>query len=465
MSESRTATDRINQHPYYSRAWTYQEYLCAKRRLVFENGLVYWECSRSRWSEEVIPDLSEPQNDYAFPFIHPESSPPLLFMDHAEWATTTGFLMDYDNTFTPSFPDMRCMNDIIKNYNTMLFTFPEDALPAFSGIQQVLSQIFPGGLLFGIPEFFFEIGLAWNPTSMAKRRCSTRGSRLESRLPSWSFLGWQVGAIFEDDLEFHESCCVAQEYVKGFSRPVTTWYTLDQPTSSTARKVESHWSRYRTRAQDHTKSLIGKWKRERFPVGVPRSSVGYRWYYDRDNLEAGQEYSYTHANYPGRFYKYPIPVLETNKTQPLSRQTQFLSCRTSRAFIRGVLPRGESASPTLQLARHNLTHIQLQDEEGNFTGFVTLMQEEDRERFANSTPAVIDLELVAIAEGWFGIMNFDACGKAANTRQQDFAHRECIHVLWVQWNDGVAYRKGNGSVTKEVWERIKEKELVDLVLG
>ena len=41
---------------------------------------------------------------------------------------------------------------------------------------------------------------------------------------------------------------------------------------------------------------------------------------------------------------------------------------------------------------------------------------------------------------------------------------EFINVLWVDWKDGVAFRKGVGRVCREMWER-QELETIDLVLG
>ena len=38
------------------------------------------------------------------------------------------------------------------------------------------------------------------------------------------------------------------------------------------------------------------------------------------------------------------------------------------------------------------------------------------------------------------------------------------NVLWVKWEDGVAYRKAMGRVESDAWEGL-EKEVIDLVLG
>ncbi|PMD14869.1 hypothetical protein NA56DRAFT_754519 [Hyaloscypha hepaticicola] len=38
------------------------------------------------------------------------------------------------------------------------------------------------------------------------------------------------------------------------------------------------------------------------------------------------------------------------------------------------------------------------------------------------------------------------------------------HVLWIEWEDGIAYRRGLGRVLKEAWDRMATDE-IDLVLG
>jgi len=41
---------------------------------------------------------------------------------------------------------------------------------------------------------------------------------------------------------------------------------------------------------------------------------------------------------------------------------------------------------------------------------------------------------------------------------------EFYNVLWIEWKDGIAYRKALGRVTKEAWER-QDLEEADILLG
>lgn len=38
------------------------------------------------------------------------------------------------------------------------------------------------------------------------------------------------------------------------------------------------------------------------------------------------------------------------------------------------------------------------------------------------------------------------------------------YVLWIEWKEGIAYRKGLGRVLKEAWDR-EATEVIDLILG
>jgi len=49
-------------------------------------------------------------------------------------------------------------------------------------------------------------------------------------------------------------------------------------------------------------------------------------------------------------------------------------------------------------------------------------------------------------------------------RDRDTELYQFYNVLWVEWVDVVAYRKGVGRVMKEVWEG-EEREEIDFVLG
>lgn len=398
-------------------------------------------------------------------------------------------------------PDMTSLNSLVSNFNQKALTSPHDALSAFSGMQWVLGQAFPGGLLYGIPEFFFEAGLMWIPSGVTERRRSTTRSRFESQLPSWSFLGWQGGVNFTPDCEFHAHPNRRAEIMIGISRPITTWYTMSHPVTSEKRQIKSNWHGYKIRGRNLAKELPEK--SPLYPFGpddgypAPGSTMGYSegirvpkkpdlstelpkgWGLFQFGPNAGynapgntmgysevdgpREYGYRHDSDIERYdlveshtyYRYPVPVQHEATQHTLPPQTQFLSCKTSRAFLHGI-----SKIPTDN--SFTISRLYL---EGKNIGFVTQMPLEHKEICAKDTkPEDALFELVAISEGW-------ACwdDEGDNDRKTKFWSRsdgkQCYHVICIGWEENIAYRRGIGCVLKETWEEVREEEQVDLILG
>jgi hypothetical protein len=50
------------------------------------------------------------------------------------------------------------------------------------------------------------------------------------------------------------------------------------------------------------------------------------------------------------------------------------------------------------------------------------------------------------------------------TRYHSAYYYEFYNVMWIEWTDGVAYRKGMGRVLTEFWEQL-QPESIDLILG
>jgi hypothetical protein len=168
------------------------------------------------------------------------------------------------------------------------------------------------------------------------------------------------------------------------------------------------------------------------------------------------EYGYRYGrNRDWISYMYPVPV-QHETTQNISPPpTQFLFCKTSRAFLHGVPETSTNGSSTM-------VRLYL---EGNNVGFVTLMSPELEEILAKDTKAEDAVfELVAISEGW-ACWDDGSDGDPYNRRWNRYNGKQCYHVLCVGWEENVAYRRGVGCVLKETWEEMREEELVDLILG
>ena len=114
--------------PYFNRGWTYQELKMSQRKLFFLKQELHWQCSCSIWHEELM------EGQEIDKYIDPR----------------LGVIL-------AGFPDLESLNNILlSHYNERQLTFEEDALPAIAGLLSVTSRSFPGGFLYGHPEFFFS---------------------------------------------------------------------------------------------------------------------------------------------------------------------------------------------------------------------------------------------------------------------------------------------------------------------
>jgi hypothetical protein len=128
---------------WFQRGWTFQEYAFSRRRLIFGDNRIRWECKQSQWQE----DIDHITGSKATPKFGEE-----------------GANVDL-SFFSRSWPDLGALGDNRSFYNEREFTYPEDALAAFAGITSVIEGKFEGGFLCGLPEIFFDVCLLWRPNT------------------------------------------------------------------------------------------------------------------------------------------------------------------------------------------------------------------------------------------------------------------------------------------------------------
>ena len=442
---------------YHNRAWTFQETLFSKRQLLFENGSVRWRCQCSKWYEELIPDDR--------------------IIDHLSDLT--------DKWFHISIPTLSTLSEIIQRYNRRKFTFPEDGFSAFAGIQTMLHRTYPSGLIYGHPELFFDIAINWHPIEPVTRRIGSAMSRLgkvSGPLPSWSWLGWAGEIVFPYDQEFvipHFSSVID---IEGYSMPVASWYVMESPTSTDRRRINSSWHNYNILAQDNAVTLPSGWRQEEydFETIIHISNEISRHRFPR-NIP---KYCYKHSTFrkEEEVRWYPVPTLEPHSNHLLQPQTDFLFAQTSRAFLfadklfeLGENLKGLLYEPGSARERDEPLWVQLIDRRSQFVGILELHNEDDMAEFEVDAyaPRGRLVELVATCKGYTGrIYDIELAkalakesGKESDVESWTPQLKDCYFALWIEWKDGVAYRRGSGVVTVEAWETEMEEELVDLILG
>lgn len=404
---------------WYTRAWTFQEALFSRRKLYFERGWVQWECNGAVWTEI---------------------------------GRAPGSLSHY---FHKTVPNLDQLNTIITTYNNKELTFPEDSLFAFAGIASGLSNSFDGGFVSGLPASLFSITLLWNPITTITRRTPVRHGGPVC-LPSWSWAGWQ-GSIHWGHL--------VSDYVKKCDKrgvgvrlerinPLVQWSWHDTQSSLT-HPIEESWVKHQKLFWNNCQVSC--------PTGWARHTISHvstipPWQIsNQPEPGANPLCFYKHDSEPEAEFWYPLSLPVTGpQSQKLA---SLISCRTRRAW----LVAGEEFTPA---CRRRGVEISVRDRTGNWAGALQLHGQVSSELCQPD----LALELVEIAVGH---MRNDA-GEAnwgqvldewdLEERPKGGILYEYYYVLWVEWKDGVAYRKGLGRVEKNAWEA-QERGWINLVLG
>ncbi|KAF4973375.1 hypothetical protein FSARC_353 [Fusarium sarcochroum] len=466
----------FDERGYYQRMWTSQEYDFSKRRLLFKSGTVEWQCDCATWSEDHL--------------YHVEADEPSI-----RASSNRSYVGRGVHSHVPS---LNTLNNLTRSFNIKDLRFEEDVFNAFAGYSTYLNSIFPAGLVYGHPQLFFDISLCWYSIHSVRRRKVSRqyaGDPVHTRLPSWSWMGWQGKTTFPWDSEGEHTGSTDL----GFTDTVTEWYAMESPGSTKRQLIESTWSQYRKSPPD---SMADIWRCDEYkppatlklnssddllePRSMPKELPSYVFTYIPDDGQA-----------PPLSRWYPIPVKNTiseDGSEPgLHGGYQYLWCQTFRAYL--------FASPNLisEFGGRSYVHP-LQDINGTTVGALHLQNEDDDKLFQEETK----VELIAVAKGWSAILrrytgNAPSPGhykpledsflteqeeeEALERHQEEWAtffeepswtdewerskedKQDCYHVLWVEWENGVAYRRAYGFVLVDEWERLAEPSKVDITLG
>jgi hypothetical protein len=167
-------------------------------------------------------------------------------------------------------------------------------------------------------------------------------------------------------------------------------------------------------------------------------------------------YYYKHKSDPNTEFWYPIPVCEGLQALPPRDPETLISCHTQRTWLYVANRVVDTYRPTYSLC----------DAEGAWVGVLQLPSEL-RSDLSNSSDRLF-YELVEISRGYAyegytarGLDEWDILERPRLPKGEKY---EFVNVLWVEWEEGIAYRKAYGRVMKSVWETQK-LEWIDLVLG
>jgi hypothetical protein len=274
-------------------------------------------------------------------------------------------------------------------------------------------------------------------------------SQSRSYYPSWSWCGWagQIGPsswnsspdfLQVDDIELYLE-----------TLPITTWYTgLSRP----GRLIGKELLDYKNLYQDPAYPLSDGWTRHISTLWVLQSQ------FDRKPvLERSQPYFYTHESNPKRRFWYPIPIRKP--AEPLIRGGSLTYLFSVVQTIDCLSLDKDSFGPMGSLVYESLS-LSLKDDEGSWAGVL-------RPHHVNDIIGVGSVQLIAISSGrcrQHGIYMGDLEEWDMHERPKTGVWYEFYNVLWIEWSEGIAYRKGIGRVWKDMWDRQNPKE-IDITLG
>ncbi|KAK8091416.1 uncharacterized protein PG998_015231 [Apiospora kogelbergensis] len=385
---------------YFRRAWTFQEYALSKRRLIVGKKTFHWICPSAAFCESTVS--FDTRNNH----LHEGQ-----------------YLSLIRNTLSGR-PCLKEFERVVRDYNGRNHSFPEDALAGVTGILEILSRSFEGGFIYGMPVMYFHTALMWSnvrPELAERRRHSGKDHSIlqGSCLPSWSWLGWKDANINfngnDGRLEDNSEVTVG----------IVQWSSHESATPSNLRPVGPSFPS--TILDDTLKrGLAQGWtsqKSNRSNRKSKSSMVG--------------DVVFQHSSMPGSLFWgwFPIKEHQSDLRPVTPPQHAFLSCKARRGWFRVEQKRRSLGSKNFEVF----------DMHEKYCGWLQLiLWPKVKELPCRDSGQSQLVELVATCIQKRGYTNYG--------------------VLCIEWEDGVAYRKGVGGIYSEAWES-HDLEDVDLILG
>ncbi|KOS21314.1 hypothetical protein ESCO_006767 [Escovopsis weberi] len=432
-SGTRDHNELVRTSRWNTRGWTLQESIYSRRRVYFFQDTVTWQCHCMTWQKNpsggsLVPKMRGKRRECA------------------DWISSSAFGFQH-----PPWPDMDEYARIAADYSCRRVTLVDDTLKAFSGITFLLSRIFTGGFMYGMPLMFLDIALLWRPSASIRRRALSR----PPFLPSWSWLGWWFDGV-PVDLTLWRA---AADYVENSHtakvgrasrrfqaphtfriRPTVTWSVTDK--ASTVPIPNTGLSYRELRSRKNAGAPL--------PPGWGKSGAYYK--HDSDDIT---------------LFKYPVPVMDPPKEggyEPVIGEQAFpgpmLSFKTRSGFFEVDLcdTMGPRDRPNPSIAVGNIwstsnTWIGEFRAHDGWLGIQTSNVDGDER-----------LEFIAISTGMErkGSYIFTADRFEENMDEDGIVN--FVNVLWIERIGGVAYRKGIGHILLKAWQAHTTDE-VDILLG
>lgn len=314
----------------------------------------------------------------------------------------------------PRYPDLDAYYMMVKLFNSRSLSFEADAHDAFSAVLQVMSRQFEHGFHYGVPEVALDIGLLWE----TKQPCPRR-----SGFPSWSWLG-RAGSISMNHL--------MSSAWPGI-RPTSFHGGMRKGVSPTIAPVHQYH----------------KIKRDGSTVLVINSFNSYEasdmrckgW--KRDSL------GWTHPEVTEVIFDHPFPRPTGPTFADMRDWTTHLTFSTTSCFLE--CKTGFKEDDDVNRLLPNERSLRIIDKAGNWMGVL-----EPDDECPTKACQFISMSILDVGGLFYFLSELSQSRRASGYR--------CYNVLWIEWEEGIAYRRGIGRIEAQAWER-QHLEHIDVVLG
>lgn len=408
--------------------------------LIFDE-VVSWACGRLikiEGSIDVEDDAARASESTGWPYQRPHLGVPMGIM-----------------ALIPEHPSLGRWGMIIEQYSSRNLTWEGDIIRAFAGATEVMSKTFPGGVNQGLPVFFFDIALLWQPEEELQRR---QGQ------PSWSWTGWKgrvdclnawlpfFAGVYRHSGSYMDWTPIAP------LKPLVTW-------SRGTSKAEEYCFHYEHFNGFYDYQAMRSLDDAKLPSGWTR------------HFHQNGDY-FTDANFVelGRQFSYPLPT--TKNIQPIhveklppvlcfTAPTATLTCGKNLALdssIPGVFsltrPFTHGAATWEEMSRasggwtkchevvvgslvvHSLLDVRAEGCQDCELVAISEGQLDDLERASKHNLLGLYME----SQGWFREERLEI--------PDDIEDRKFYNVLWVVREGEISYRKGLGMVSRRLWDAL-----------
>jgi hypothetical protein len=366
-----------------------------------------------------------------------------------------------------TWPDFSYFKIIVGDFIGRSLTYPCDTLDAFSGISNILDQSFPGGILHGLPELFFDVALLWQADYSTRDRAAQFAPQamLHVELPTWSWARWQrVDLTAWDSANDHLFLSyLSQNRCTTF--PIVEWYKIDRKTGQKTRILNSYKS-YRNCIFNNESPVHA-------PTPNPWQRHKSQWEYENlqwEHEKKGSPDEFTHPlSGPNKLFRFPIPF----PTNPRSIVTKDWKVWDTK--IQGVVESRWLTLEAKKLSFNESSWLPLLTYQNTQVGVAKIHGKSLTLRDYPGAAACTQIEIkcIAISKGEYSEGHGQTIGVPVSffdTREQQHIFLDgrnlykFYNVMLIQEFEGFVERRGIGRIEASCWEAF-EREKEEVLIG